>query len=469
MNSHRLWIAVLVTAAVVRLLTLSAYPLHDMTEARYAEIARLMVVSGDWITPQIEMGVPFWGKPPLSTWLTAISFKMFGINEFAARLPALLLMLTTTFIIFRIGKTLYSERAAIIACAVLFTSAMGFIASGAVMTDAALVVATTLSLGSFCMAIHAPKSFGGYGFFVGLGLGLLAKGPVALVLIGVPTVVWSLWHKNVVWLWHAIPWVTGSILMLVIAGPWYLMAEAKTPGFLEYFLVGEHWLRFVESGWQGDLYGDAHARPRGTIWLFALAAAFPWSIVALYELIRGGKWKSALGTLSPIQAYLLLWTATPLLFFSLAGNILPSYVLPGLPAFALLLGGFFASRGSSMANAGWIVPGLIGLVIIAGLAEGPAVKSQRDVIGYHIETSPSSELYYFLNRPYSASFYSDGSARVLRSEDELADFIAVKDDDVVAIRPRQFDRLPDHLMTCLRVEEEIRDYLLLRGNDTCLR
>ena len=90
-----LWLAVLLAAAVVRLATLPTYPLNDTTEARYAEIGRLMVVSDDWVTPRIELGTPFWGKPPLSFWLTALSFSLFGLSEFAARLPSLLLMLAT--------------------------------------------------------------------------------------------------------------------------------------------------------------------------------------------------------------------------------------------------------------------------------------------------------------------------------------------------------------------------------------
>ena len=315
MSSRQLWMAALVTAVAVRLLTLSAYPLHDTTEARYAEIARLMVVSGDWIMPQIEPGVPFWGKPPLSIWLTAASFKLLGFSEFAARLPAFLLTLVTAVLTFRIGKKLYSEKAALAACVILVTSMLGFVASGAVMTDAALMFATTLSLVSFCLTVRDSTPFGRYGFFVGLGLGLLAKGPIALVLVGVPTLVWSLWQKNLSWLWRALPWGTGTIVMLAITGPWYLLAEINSPGFLEYFLVGEHWLRFVESGWQGDLYGSAHARPHGTILIYAIAAALPWSIIALYAGVQALKGKSPLRSLTPIQAYLLLWTLTPLVFF----------------------------------------------------------------------------------------------------------------------------------------------------------
>jgi 4-amino-4-deoxy-L-arabinose transferase-like glycosyltransferase len=91
---ERRWLALLVAAlAVVRLATLAAYPLMDPTEARYAEIARKMLETGDWVMPQFDYGIPFWGKPPLSTWLSAAAMAAFGINEFAARLPSFLLLI----------------------------------------------------------------------------------------------------------------------------------------------------------------------------------------------------------------------------------------------------------------------------------------------------------------------------------------------------------------------------------------
>jgi 4-amino-4-deoxy-L-arabinose transferase-like glycosyltransferase len=467
MKSRRIWIAVLVTAALIRLLTLSAYPLHDTTEARYGEVARLMVVSGDWITPQIELGVPFWAKPPLSTWLTAGSFELFGFSEFAARLPAFLLTMLTALIVFRIGKTCYSEKTAIIACAILLTSVLGFVASGAVMTDAALMLATTLSLASFSMTIRDPRPFGRYGLFVGMGLGLLAKGPVALVLIGTPILVWSLWHKNLLWLWRTIPWATGSIVMLVIAGPWYLLAEINSPGFLEYFLIGEHWLRFVESGWQGDLYGYAHPRPRGTIWLYGVAAAMPWSIFALYAVARAIKEKSPLRSMAPQPAFLLLWALTPLVFFTFAGNILPAYVLPGLPAFALLLGNWLSQRGRVAAVPGFIVPGMFAAAAVFGLFGAIDYRSQRDLVEYHYENSPTADLYYFPKVPHSASFYSSGRVQSIRSESELVHFVAAAGDKNVAIREKYYSKLPDRLLICLRVETRIHDFLLLRPIDPC--
>lgn len=467
MTSRWLWMAVLAMAAIVRLLTLSTYPLHDTTEARYAEIARLMVVSGDWITPQIEAGVPFWGKPPLSTWLTAGSFEIFGFSEFAARLPSFLLSLLTAFIVFRAGKKIFSEQAAIIACVVLLTSGIGFIAAGAVMTDAALMLATTLSLAAICMVIDGSVAAWRYVFFVGLGVGLLAKGPVALVLIGLPTFAWSLWQRGITWLWRSLPWISGSTLMLAIAVPWYWLAEIKSPGFLEYFLVGEHWLRFVESGWQGDLYGSAHARPRGTIWVYGVAAALPWSAVALYALIAIVKKWSTSQPIRPLKSYLFFWMVTPLVFFTFAGNILPAYVLPGLPAFALLLGDWMSKRNRLFAVTGILAPGLIFIALVTGDVTKVAYKSQRGLIEYQLEELPSSDLYYFRKLPYSARFYSFGAAKLLPSKLSLRDFMASDNEGLIAVREKYAYEIPDQMAGCLLAVKKIGDYSLLEKRSRC--
>ncbi|MDH3265589.1 MAG: glycosyltransferase family 39 protein [Gammaproteobacteria bacterium] len=467
MRTRHLWLAVLLAAVLARLLTLSAYPLYDTTEARYAEIARLMVVSGDWITPQIDMGVPFWAKPPLSTWLTAASFKMLGFSEFAARLPAFLLMLVTALVTFRFGRTLFSDKAAIVACAILFTSALGFVAAGAVMTDAALLLSTTLSLASFGLLIREPNSIARYGFFVGLGLGLLAKGPIALLLVGLPVLIWTLWFRKLLWLWHEIPWLSGSALMLVIAVPWYLLAEINTPGFLEYFLIGEHWLRFVESGWQGDLYGSAHAQPRGTIWLYAIAAALPWSIFAIYAIAKGFKSRSISTSLTPVQGLLLLWALAPILFFTFAGNILAAYVLPGLPAFALLLGDWLSRRSYSTAHAGWLVPGLIVAAAMSGFFDAHVHKSQQGLIDYYYQNSASSTLYYFPVPPHSATFYSRGRVRSLQSDKDWLTYLATENAGSVAMRKRKQGDIPSDAKDCMEVERQFYDYVLMHRRDAC--
>ncbi len=137
--------------------------------------------------------------------------------------------------------------------------------------------------------------------------------------------------------------------------PWYLVAEARTPGFLEYFIVGEHWQRFVESDWQGDLYGHAHSFPRGTIWLFAILAFLPWSFVlpvVAWRRRRAGI--SATTDDRSLNRYLWAWALVPCVVFTLSGNVLWTYVLPAMPALAMLAAMYLdRTPGGAAPSAPW--------------------------------------------------------------------------------------------------------------------
>jgi len=214
-----------------------AIPLMDKTEARYSEIARIMAETGNWITLQIDYGTPFWAKPPLSTWLSALSFNIFGINEFAARFPYLFL---NVLVIFIIGK--YAKREGLdffIPGFILLTIPEFLIHTGVVSTDTALAFSVTLVMISFWEGINTTgKNYWKYLFFVGIGLGLLAKGPIIIILTGPPIFVWLLFSKKFKDLWKSFPWIIGILLTALIAVPWYYLAEQKTPGFIDYFKLG---------------------------------------------------------------------------------------------------------------------------------------------------------------------------------------------------------------------------------------
>ncbi|WP_188151322.1 ArnT family glycosyltransferase [Teredinibacter waterburyi] len=317
----------------------------DTTESRYAEISRIMLESGDWVTPQFSAGTPFWGKPPLLFWLTAGSFKILGVNEFAARISAWLLSVLVLFLTYRAAVSL-SIGAPLKPVLVLASTAIFFISSGAVMTEACLLASVTLCLVSFLEAIKThSKAYWRYLFFVGLGMGMLAKGPIAIVMVATPVFLWAVISRGFLSLWRSFPWVIGSAIAISIFLPWYILAEQKTPGFLDYFIVGEHFNRFLTPGWQGDLYGTAHNRPYGTIWVLWVLAVFPWSFVFLALLFKRGISKNRLLTqmrdakknMDSADLLLLAWTVTPLLFFTFAGNILATYVITGVPSFALLI------------------------------------------------------------------------------------------------------------------------------------
>lgn len=161
----------------VRLVGLAWLPLMDTTEARYAEIGRRMAELGDWITPRHENGAAFWAKPPLPFWLTAFSFKLLGVNEFAARLPHFLCAALVAWLTWRLAAH-RSRRQALAALALLGGSTLFYVSSGAVMTDGALLLGITLTLYGFWVGLHGPQTSrqpARWLLFVGLAVGLLAK------------------------------------------------------------------------------------------------------------------------------------------------------------------------------------------------------------------------------------------------------------------------------------------------------
>ncbi|MDO8772914.1 MAG: glycosyltransferase family 39 protein [Burkholderiaceae bacterium] len=439
-HSRVLW-ALLLGIVLWRLASLGLYPLMDTTEARYAEIARKMVEKGDWITPWYEPNKPFWGKPPLSFWLTAVSFHIFGINEWAARLPHLLAALTVGWLTWRLARR-RSEYEALVSAVLLASSTLFFVAAGAVMTDMTLAVATTLAMRSFWICVSgndAEKQWQRWLFFLAVGIGLLAKGPIAAVLIFAPVLLWTLHTGHVRHVWTTLPWAGGMLLALGIAAPWYYLAETATPGFLRYFLLGEHWQRFVTPGWQGDRYGTAHISPWGTIWWYAVVASLPWSLLAPvvayqswiarrssdHENVRERRWRR----------YLLWWAVTPCLFFTLAGNILWTYVLPGLPALAIWAARYVVPRlpkrlrmhtwTLAMATAAPIT--FAAYVAYGQIGERFQLNSAKALVQeYQAIRGDRSPLLTYGFKSYSLTFYSGGAAQEVKELFQLTQYFGSK-------------------------------------------
>ena len=461
LQANRL-LALVLVVALVRLAMLGTYPLMDTTEARYGDIGRVMAQGGDWITPWIHPGEPFWGKPPLSFWCTALSFKLFGVNEFTARLPHWILGVLGGLLVWDLAAR-RSIREAVIAISLLTGCLIYYLSAGAVMTDMALTLGLTLSMGSFWLAVQpneqpASETRARWLFFLSLGWGLLAKGPVALVLAGLAIGAWLLANRSYWPEVRRLPWIRGSIVTLAIAAPWYWAAEVKTPGFLNYFLVGEHFKRFVVSGWQGDLYGSAHDYPRGTIWLMLLVTLIPW-IILIPTFLKFGKNTASshqtLVTANNAKAntksselawrnYLLCWGLAPCVFFTFSGNILWAYVLPGIPALSLL-GSYYLVRNDPKLVDRLLAAGLstiltVSLVCIVALpytGQGER-KSERSLVQYYQSqlssaSSDGTQLAYLGQQPYSASFYSNGSIVSVENESDLLDLLRQKDHLFIAI------------------------------------
>lgn len=450
-SDRRFLIAALCTLLAIRILFMLWLPFTDTTEARYAEIARKMIETGDWITPQFDYGVPFWGKPPLHTWLSALGMQIFGVGGFGARIFIFASGLTVLGLTGAFMKRHVGADQALVAVAMLFSSVLFFGASAFVMTDMVMTLGITLSMVAFYNQVTNRSDGGvwGYLFFVGLAIGLLAKGPVATVLTVMPITLWVLIGRR--WsLLSALPWLSGTALLLTLTLPWYIAAELKTPGFLSYFIIGEHFERFTVSGWQGDLYGSGHARAKGLIWLYWLGAFLPWTLFAAWLALRANKVAMVVKTdTRGWYSYLLLWALAPMLLFTPAANILAAYTLPGIPASVLLLVSLWASVQGSASRAVKVGFGIciclvtalyVALTVLSHVApDSLNLKSQQALVEQAAQIDPQMRLTYWGGRSYSAEFCTAGQAQALTDLAGLASLASNDVRDAVAVRPDALD------------------------------
>ena len=316
-----------------------------------------------------------------------------------------------------------------------------------------------MSLIAFWHAVVNQQKSWGYLFFVGLGLGLLAKGPIALVLTGMPIFVWVLRHNRWRALWQCLPWIIGGLLMLLIALPWYVLAEIKTPGFINYFIVGEHFHRFIDPGWGGDKYGFAHKAHYGMIWVYAVLGFLPWTVLSLIGLARRMKnIPSLFKDNDGWVGYLLACILMPLVFFTLSGNIIYPYVFPILPFLALLFSDVLTrmerkepklqteTRLLALAS----ISGVIFLMVTTLFVFMPewVAKSQYRVVAAYQKaalTNASRLIFWAQKTDFSAQFYSAGRAMATLDSNELRHLLSNALDNYVAIPSNQQAMIPDDL------------------------
>lgn len=340
-------IAGLATIVLFRLITLPFPDLMDTTEGRYATVAKLMLDRDDWVTPWINFaGVekPYLGKPPLHFWLMDIAYLVFGQNNFAARFPSFLSAVGIGISVWITAAAILSIESAIVATCVVASSCLLFFLGGAVILDVTLTLGITIALGSFIIADRSKIA--GYLFFAGLALGVLVKGPLACVLVGVVVVPWALIHKLRLGTWplqlSSLPWIGGILLFLALVLPWYIWAEIRNPGFLKYFLWNENFGRYFKSEY-GDEYGTGHRQPFGAAWGMLVLALFPWSFVFLVVGWYARKHAFTRSTIvgiahDPVLLFSAIWAVScPLLLLG-AKQYTGTYLMPSIPGFAILAG-----------------------------------------------------------------------------------------------------------------------------------
>jgi 4-amino-4-deoxy-L-arabinose transferase-like glycosyltransferase len=301
--------------------------LMDPDEGRYAEIAREMLVLGDFITPQLNF-LPYLEKPPLVYWLTAISLKVGGLNEWAARLIPALSALAGIMAVYWLAAKLWGRKEAFLAGLVMATSS-GYVLLGRLLTlDMTLTACLIWGIALAYLAVRNQQRQYLPWAYLALGLGMLTKGPVAIVL---PALIFLTWFgargqwRGVFQLWH----LGGALMLAVVVLPWYILAAWRNTEFLSYFFFQEHLQRFLAP--------RVHGGQPVYFYLGVLAVGFlPWIFLVPWAW-QASRFEPATPEAKGDRLFLACWFGVIFVFFSLARAKLFPYLLPGLPPLALLV------------------------------------------------------------------------------------------------------------------------------------
>jgi 4-amino-4-deoxy-L-arabinose transferase-like glycosyltransferase len=462
-------LALLAVLFVCRLWLADGLALTDTTEARYAEIARKMVETGDWLMPQHRYGVPYFAKPPFAFWMSAVGIEMLGTSELAVRLPILLWsVLFSTCFYFWLGGLVGRARAAL-GTLLLGSTCLFFVASAAVMTDLILTACVGIALMAFWSRQHGGRASMELGMYVAIAIGVLTKGPLAAILTLVPIALWALLTRQVASVWNNFRWIAGGALAIGIAAPWYIAAEIYHPGFLSYFIIGEHFGRFLTPGWTGDLYGFAHDVPYGSIWLFLAIALLPWTALLIPAFVsRRTRLRAAWKARARLSLFAVLWAVVPLVLFSVSANVIWPYALPALPG-AVIVGLVLIGDDPSgerrllqlgVTAAALLIAGSVALELSSGFV---AAHTKKSVIA-HIDAQHGGHpvpIYYWGHQFYSAEFYSHGRAQPIDTLDEIGQVVATGQPLSLIVTARDLQALPPDLSARLAVTAEIDGAVVL--------
>ena len=308
-------------------------PLLEPDEGRYAEIPREMWLSGDWVTPHLN-GVVYIEKPPLQYWATAAAYTLFGLHEWTARLWSLVLSLLAMPLVHAFTSRLYNSRETGLAAAIALAASPYYVLVGQLNTlDGAFTTLLLAAVFALVLGQREPDAARRrpllLGAWVALALAVLSKGIVAPLLAGGTLAAYSLVTRDFS-PWRRMHWLPGLAVFAVIVVPWFWLVSARNPDFLYFFFVHEHFMRFLTT---------VHDRVEPW-WYFApiaLLALSPW-LWAIPGTIRALRATDAAATGFRPELFLGLWFVVVVVFFSLSGSKLATYILPCMPAAAVLLG-----------------------------------------------------------------------------------------------------------------------------------
>jgi 4-amino-4-deoxy-L-arabinose transferase-like glycosyltransferase len=369
-----LYVAVVLVAAAIYLGCIISPPsLMDDVDAVQAQISRNMLTSGDWVTARLD-GVVYLEKAPLVYWAMAASYEIFGVHDWAARIPIALSAIGLCWLTMAFGAWAFGRRAGFYAGLCMATCIGLFLFTRVLIPDVMLTFTIALSMWAFLRALdegEAHPQFWAFVLAASLGVGLLLKSLIGM-LIPLAAGIIYLWINHQLFsraVWRRLHPIRGALIVLLIAAPWHILATLHNPpyfaftlhsgpgqyhGFFWFFFINEQLLRFLNLRYPRDY----NTVPRLYFWLLHLVWLFPWSVyfpaiarVSFKPVDRAGR----------TRLLALCWTGFILVFFTFS-TTQEYYSMPCYPALALLLGSAMAIGGD------WIRRGTRALAVIAAAA-----------------------------------------------------------------------------------------------------
>jgi len=352
--------------------TLDFRHLLSSDEGRYAEISREMFASGDWVTIRYN-ALKYFEKPPFHMWVTALSYTIFGVGDWQARLCVALSGMVGLIATMFAATRWYGIRAGLLTGLVLVAAPMWSVASHFNSLDMTLSGAMACVLAFMLVAQHpdatpAARRYWMWACWVAMGVAILSKGLVGIALPGLVLVIYTLISRDF-GLWRRLHLISGIALMLIVTVPWFWLVSTRNPEFPNFFFIHEHWQRYTST---------VHSRG-GPVWYFVplLVAGFvPWLGLAprMWEVVRDDGAAARVATVRRLRPALLLavWAIAIFVFFSLSDSKLPGYIVPVFPALGMLA----AMALERIGERGWRQQFNAMLVIMAiGLLASPVVAT----------------------------------------------------------------------------------------------
>ncbi|MBY0228938.1 MAG: glycosyltransferase family 39 protein [Gemmataceae bacterium] len=450
-----LHLALLLVVPGLLLYPFLGFRLFEPDESRYAQIPLEMLQRGDWVLPTLQ-GEPYLDKPPLFYWLVMLSYRAFGVHDWAARLVPALAVHLTLLLGYLFGRRSAGDRAAFLGTLALALSP-GFLGMGRLLVlDGLLMLLVVLAVFAAWEAIRGERLAWGWWLLSSgaAGLGVLVKGPVVLILLVPPLLLFPwLAGKGVRPGWKA--WGTMLGVVALLAAPWFIALSLRRPEFVGYFFWEHNVQRFLAPG--------VHVRG---VWFYLpvlLLVLLPASLAA-WPCARFFLSPETGGQRGPALGFCLLAGGWCVLFFTLSSCKLPTYVLPALPLLALGIGAFLASWASARTLRVGAGVSFALLLAVHGAAV-PWYAAYRSPMSRPAEVlalcaDPSASVVCYPRGCDSVAFYLGRSdLKVFRSKDieELRTLVRVQPRTVILCTHRHsLDGLKQLLPPEVRITREVR-------------